>query len=62
MDRDFGAFGELLEALILASCAFSSLLARSLVLRAPFFLAFEPLGSKSELPIGLRTKKNNDFH
>ena len=58
MDRDFGVLWEVLEALILASSDFSSLLARSLVLRAPFSLAFEPLGSKSELPTGLRTLKN----
>ncbi len=55
MDRDFEAFGELLEALILASSGFSFILARSLVLRDPFYLAFEPLRNKSELPTGLRT-------
>ena len=54
IDRDFGALWELLEALILASSDFSSLLVRSLVLRAPFLLVFEPPGGKSELPTGRR--------
>ena len=58
IDRDFGALWELLEALILASSDFYFLLARSLVFRAPFSLAFEPLGSKSELPTGLLSSPN----
>ena len=40
VDHDIGAVWELLEALMLASSDSSSLLARSLVLRALFSLAF----------------------
>ena len=44
--------------LSLASCYLSSLLACSRLLRAPFFLAWGPLRSKSELTTGLRSLKN----
>ena len=61
IDRDFRPLWDLLGALFLASCCFSSLSACFLLLRAPFLLAFELLGSKSKLPTGLRGSKINDF-
>ena len=58
VNRDFRALWKLLDALFVTSSCSSSLSACFLLLRAPFLLASEPLGSKSELPTGLRGLKN----